>query len=128
MMGLISKSVAMRELARQPEGWKGTDEYIAARRDQWKADKDLIETLPDAKSPYEWTPCSEEVPEPNLTVGNVKKYYLVENEYGDMMVASYNRGCGGQVWWEQMYHGKVIDEIVAWMPLPEPYKDKGKEK
>ncbi len=127
MRGLISKSVAMREMARQPEDWKGTDEYIAARRDKWKGDKDLIETLPDAKSTYEWTPCSEEVPEPNMTVGNVKKYYLVENEYGDMMVASYNRG-SGRTWWEQMYHGEVTDEIVAWMPLPEPYKDKGKEK
>ena len=53
----------------------------------------------------------------------MQKYYLVQNEYGDMMVACY-KGNKTSTWWEQMYkYDKIEDSIVAWMPLPEPYKE-----
>ena len=66
-----------------------------------------------------WIPVSERLPKANEYVGNVSKYYLVQNEYGDMLVASYTHSG----YWEQIYQLKPIaDEIVAWMPLPQPYK------
>ena len=66
-----------------------------------------------------WIPVSERLPKPNECVGNVCRYCLIQNEYGDMMVARWD-GQG----WEQMYqYGEYIeDEVVAWMPLPSPYK------
>ena len=66
-----------------------------------------------------WIPVSERLPEPKEYVGDVRRYYLIQNEYGDMMVARWD----GQRW-EQIYqNGKYIeDEVVAWMPLPSPYK------
>ena len=66
--------------------------------------------------PYEnkWIPCSKKLPK-------VNKYYLVQNEYGDMLVAKYiKKNC-----WEEIYSRHklgVLDDIVAWMPLPKPYK------
>lgn len=67
----------------------------------------------------EWIPVSERLPEAGAYVGNVAKYYLVQNEYGDMLVARYARSG----YWEQIYqHAPVTDEIVAWMPLPQSYK------
>ena len=52
-------------------------------------------------------------------MGDVAKYYLVQNEYGDMLVARYTHS----EYWEQIYQMKPIsDKIVAWMPLPERYK------
>jgi hypothetical protein len=43
----------------------------------------------------------------------------VQNEYGDMLVARYTHSG----YWEQIYQLQPIgDEIVAWMPLPGPYK------
>ena len=71
-----------------------------------------------------WISVSERLPKPNEYVGNVCKYCLIQNEYGDMMVARWD-GQG----WEQMYqYGEYIeDEVVAWMPLPEPYKRDIKE-
>lgn len=73
-----------------------------------------------------WIPVSERLPKPGEYEGDVDKYYLVQNEYGDMMVARYTHS----EYWEQIFQTKPIaDEIVAWMPLPEPYKteSEGKE-
>ena len=67
----------------------------------------------------EWIPASERLPEAGEYIGNVAKYYLVQNEYGDMMVARYTHS----EYWEQIYQLEPVgDKIVAWMPLPKPYK------
>lgn len=66
-----------------------------------------------------WIPVSERLPKAGEYVEGVAKYYLVQNEYEDMLVARYTHSG----YWEQIYQLKPIeDEIVAWMPLPEPYK------
>lgn len=66
-----------------------------------------------------WIPVSERLPKAGEYVGDVAKYYLVQNEYGDMLVARYTHSG----YWEQIYQLKPYDdEIVAWMPLPESYK------
>lgn len=66
-----------------------------------------------------WIPCNERLPKADEYNGDVAKYYLVQNEYGDMLVARYTHSD----YWEQIYQLKPIgDEIVAWMPLPDPYK------
>ena len=66
-----------------------------------------------------WISVNERLPEAGEYVGDVAKYYLVQNEYGDMLVARYTHS----EYWEQIYQMKPIsDKIVAWMPLPERYK------
>ena len=66
-----------------------------------------------------WIPVSERLPKAGEYIGDVAKYYLVQNEYGDMMVARYTHS----EYWEQIYQLRTIgDEIVAWMPLPKPYE------
>jgi len=68
-----------------------------------------------------WIPCSERLPKAGEYIGNVAKYYLVQDEYGDMMVARYTHS----EYWEQIYQLEPIsDKIVAWMPLPKQYKAK----
>lgn len=67
-----------------------------------------------------WIPVTERLPKPGEYIGDVAKYYLVQNEYGDMLVARYTHS----EYWEQIYqHKPYVDKIVAWMPLPEPYKE-----
>ncbi len=74
----------------------------------------------DVFSKGRWIPVSERMPKADEYVGDVAKYYLVQNEYGDMLVARYTYS----EYWEQIYQLQPIgDEIVAWMPLPEPYKE-----
>ena len=66
-----------------------------------------------------WIPVSERLPKAGEYVGDVDRYYLVQNEYGDMLVARYTHS----EYWEQIFQFEPIgDEIVAWQPLPEPYK------
>jgi len=72
-----------------------------------------------------WIPVSERLPEAGEYIGNVAKYYLVQNEYGDMMVARYTHS----EYWEQIYQLNPIgDKIVAWMPLPQPYNAESEDK
>ena len=70
-----------------------------------------------------WIPCERELPTPNSCYDNVSVYYLVQNEYGDMMVATFIKYPGGARVWQQMYqYGAIMEDIVAWMPLPEPWR------
>lgn len=61
-----------------------------------------------------WIPCNERLPKED-------EYNLVQTEDGDMMIAKYTHSD----YWEEMHQLKpVVDEIVAWMPLPKKYKEK----
>lgn len=80
-------------------------------------------TILDLPSAQQWIPCERELPTPNSCYDNVSVYYLVQNEYGDMMVATFVQFPGGARVWQQMYQdGAIMEDIVAWMPLPECYK------
>ena len=79
---------------------------------------DIKELPPVTPKKDGWTPCGKQLPKPKETENLIAKYYLVQNEYGDMMVARWD-GKG----WEQMYqHEYLEDDVIAWMPLPEKYK------
>ena len=79
--------------------------------------------LRDLPSAQQWIPVTERLPEPNQLVGKTRKYYLIQNEYGDMLTASYNKTVLGFIYWEQMYDIEPLhDKVIAWMPLPEPYR------
>lgn len=83
--------------------------------------KQLAEWLKELKQLREqtrWTPCSERLPKENEYVGDVCKYYLIQDEYGDMYVAHLS-----SVGWIPINSLKAIsDEVIAWQPLPQPYK------
>lgn len=65
-----------------------------------------------------WTPCSERLPKENEYIGDVCKYYLIQDEYGDICVAHLS-----SVGWIPINSLKAIsDEVIAWRPLPKPYK------
>lgn len=85
----------------------------------------IRETVEEVKPNAEqkWIPVSERLPIPNSVYEDVSVYYLVQNEYGDMMVATFVQFPGGARVWQQMYqYGAIMENIVAWMPLPEPYR------
>lgn len=70
-----------------------------------------------------WIPVTERLPKPNEIEDGVQKYYLIQNNFDDMMVAAYRGNNSGYTWWEQMYAYKPIeDKVIAWMPLPPCYK------
>lgn len=88
-----------------------------------KCIKGMPSVKPQPKSGH-WIPVSERLPKADEYVGNVAKYYLVQNEYGDMLVARYTHSG----YWEKIYQlTPIADEIIAWRELPEPYKAESEE-
>ena len=86
--------------------------------------KEAVGAVIKALEQTRWIPASERLPKACEYIGDVDKYYLVQNEYGDMLVARYTHS----EYWEQIYQFQPIgDEIVAWRELPRPYKAEREE-
>lgn len=87
-----------------------------------KSKDDFMALCADENS-NEWIPCSERLPKENEYVGDVCKYYLIQDEYGDMYVAHLS-----SVGWIPINSLKAIsDEVIAWQPSPQPYKAESEE-
>lgn len=92
-----------------------------------------INAVPSAQPEQRWIPCSERLPEANgryyVTRGlNAcgalwNRVYIVN--YSDLMGLKSER-----IWWSGNV-GKSdferIDDVIAWMPLPEPYQGEGEQ-
>ena len=75
---------------------------------------ELVQALSSSENPNKWIPCSERLPEEHKEV-------LTCSLGGFIEIQSYEDGCGGY-WENQKGDWSDICEVVAWMPLPEPYK------
>ena len=85
------------------------------------AEKTVV--LPKGAFVSRWIPVSERLPEENEYIGDVCKYYLIQDEYGDMHVAHLSN-----VGWIPMDSLKAIGgEVIAWMPLPPSYEPQESE-
>jgi hypothetical protein len=73
--------------------------------------RDILD-LPSVTPKAEWIPVSERLPEENITViGTTKIDDIYKTELYD--------DCGEKKWYA---NGNFDVPIIAWMPLPEPYK------
>ena len=83
----------------------------------WKA---WIESLPSAQPEQRWIPCSEKLP-----------------DIGELVLITQNRGDGDKTvetayltsdgpndlyWSIELFKSRETDVVLAWMPLPEPYR------
>ena len=71
----------------------------------------------DLPSADRWIPCSERMPERGEDV-------LITDEYGDVSIASieYFSRIPEPWQWEDVYGIQITYIVLAWMPLPEPWK------
>lgn len=80
--------------------------------------EELLENLPSAQPAPQWIPCSERLPEEDMDV-------LVW-VYGAFDIARVDRDCDTREWrWsfeEFNLYGDEMEQVVAWMPMPEPYE------
>jgi hypothetical protein len=74
-----------------------------------------IQKLPSTTPKARWIPCSERLPERDE---NVLTYH--RNESFDYQYVSWIDDYSGK--WAG-FIGNLSDEVLAWMPLPEPYKE-----
>lgn len=72
----------------------------------------------------QWIPCSEKLPEQDVEV-------IVTNEWGNVEIAqliSYFDGHGETLTWKtEEYYYDELNEVIAWMPLPKPYREENDE-
>ena len=99
-----------------------------------KADEDIrnlldeLEDLPSAQPEQRWIPCSERLPEEKdsgilkkLGIEKKSKDVLATVEVkGERMTATAWTHDGTWDW--KMKHAFPDYKIIAWMPMPEPYK------
>lgn len=79
---------------------------------------ELFLSLPSAQSEQRWIPCSERLPENDDSV-------LATTAWGDVTIAERVYPPINDTCWF-IHDGNTnatIDDVVAWMPLPEPYTE-----
>jgi len=129
-MDLISRDEAIKALGEMPEIWEDDDRESRGEQNQWHRDKTAIEAIPTA---LRWIPVTERLPEEEENVlvtvhfkGLNQKFpsgwndHIKECWYVD--IANQFDG----VWSSYSDEYKVArsrHEVIAWMPLPEPYKE-----
>lgn len=117
MDDLISRQAVMKEFSDFVRSSNNSD---FAKTPTWNDAVSLVGSMPSAQ---QWIPCGERLPIPNGVLATEHVYYLVQNEYGDMMVATFIQFHGGARVWQQMYqYGAIMEDIVAWRPLPEQWR------
>ena len=92
---------------------------------------DELRKLPSAQ-PVQWIPCSERLPEEDVEVLITYRYKEGEGDtsHADIDITTYGQmyfggnKVGNHKHWRQPFeYFESNYEVVAWMPLPEPYKD-----
>lgn len=135
MDDLISRRAAIDALGEEPMVWSGKDEYEQGLNNQWQYDLNAIKAVPAAQ---QWIPCSERLPEEDTDVliayrykegeGDTTHSYIEITSYGDMYFGGnpvHESGTGNRVkHWRPPFAYFVSNyEVIAWMPLPEPYRE-----
>ena len=130
----------MDDLIRRKDAIRIVDSYIGT-----DPISDKIKSLPSAEA--DWIPCSERLPDELAAVNitwvnhNPPPYYKYTKDVPLVDAAVYYKGAW--YWWDATvidllgeYDGAYIHgiepidkdiEVVAWMPLPKPYREDGEE-
>ena len=98
-------------------------------------ENEAVEMAVKALKGQMWIPCSERLPEKNgdylccssgmaiITCGFANELYKVDEwDFCDYKGKSKKRGFYD---YDSEYGYYEVDNVVAWMPLPEPYKEEG---
>ena len=105
-MRLIDADAIIKEIkARNPDD--------VSYEDAWAIT--CIEHAPTIE-PQRWIPCSKRLPEEGQDI----LAYRVFRDEERIIPANYGNGC-----WFDCHMNCLVEHIVAWLPLPEPYKERG---
>ena len=111
--------------------WSTNDPDIKPRAESAVATfMEAILRVKQMPSVPQWIPCSERLPEEDKEVlisyrykegeGDTNNSYIDITSYGDAYFGG--RKCGFKEWRQPFDYFHANYEVIAWMPLPEPWK------
>ena len=94
---------------------------------------DAVNNLPSAQPEPQWIPVSERLPEVHESGNSVSGIYMQSNpvlvygtcEYEDnaqFHVVTYCDDLDGNTYWSTELDAITVSGVIAWMPLPEPWR------
>ena len=84
--------------------------------EDYKQFAEWLKELKQLREQTRWISVSERLPK----IQNYSDYYLVTLKSGVVNIAMFIE-CDGKHWWTS------YSDVIAWMPLPEPYKAESEE-
>lgn len=134
MADLIDRQAAIDVLAKMmprsftPDGTHPADEVIFRAQEVYVDCIETLEILPSAQPEQRWIPCSERLPD--IKEHHCSEPCIVYCENGAYGFAELEENIFGQVGWncerDDEYH-EPLGKVLAWMPLPEPYKEESEK-
>ena len=76
--------------------------------------REVFMSLPSAQPEPQWIPCSERLPKKDGRYQVTRYDYVTNTEFIDILWYEEN------LWWNRHSTGDYA--VIAWMPLPEPYR------
>ena len=96
---------------------------------EWWCVEDMIENAPTIEPEQKWIPCSVRLPEANGRYLVTRGLSACGSLWNRVYIANYSDLMGlkrERIWWQGNV-GKSdferIDDVLAWMPLPECYQE-----
>ena len=86
--------------------------------------KSIVDLLNDLPSAQQWIPVSERLPEEGHDVLITKEPFKIKGYEQNVIIAerSVDPRSGKIEWWSPEYGTLTNKSVLAWMPLPEPWK------
>ncbi len=107
---LIRKDQSLQEHLKRAED-DGNELFNFGLKSQLAMLKSIISCVAKQPKTDKWVPCSDRLPEDKRTV-------LMCGDAGWIKTGWYENGC----WWTGFSLANIEDGVIAWQPLPEPYK------
>lgn len=77
--------------------------------------------VPNAQPESQWIPCTERLPE-DVGLGEAYPTVIYCTDKGEVAAGWYEVAC--KTWWRESAEDDVIHaNVIAWMPLPKPWKE-----
>ena len=117
MDDLISRQAAIDAVQQHRESVLGKYEYDEGVAFVYAAAHNhIINVIKQLPSAQQWIPCSERLPD-------IHEEVLTCDNYGTQRVYTLTRISDDVIGWENDYgFYQFLEDVQAWMPLPEPYK------
>ena len=91
------------------------DEYDIEEQGRVYGLMEALELIKQIEPEQKWIPVSERLPD----IHNYSENYFVTLKRGGVNIAMFTE-CDGKHWW-------TYDDVIAWMPLPQPYEPQESE-